>query len=857
MPLAPGTNFGPYEIISPLGAGGMGEVYRARDSRLGRDVAIKVLPESLAQDPERLQRFKQEARVLGSLNHPNLLAIYDVGSERGVHYLVSEFLEGKTLRQRLGEGLLSQRNVLEFGAGIAKGLAAAHDKGIVHRDLKPENIYLTKSDQVKILDFGLAKSAFQSGQSDAAVTMESIVQTETGTVMGTVGYMSPEQVRGVATDARSDIFSFGAVLYEMLTGRRAFLRDTPAETMTAILREEPLEVSDTGWQASPGLQKILWRCLEKNVEKRFQSASDLGFAIESLSGSTASLSSVSPAIKKKLGGGTAFAIALGVLAVSAAVWLSLWHTATPQPAKFTRLTFQQGFLSNARFAPGGDTVVYSAQWEDEPMHVYSVRREFPQSVKAELPGAAMLALSRSGDLLLAQDPVYHAGFLTGTLAEAPMAGGTPRLLEEGVISADYSPDGTTKAVVRHANRKVQLEFPAGHVILTTAGYLDYVRISPTGKEVAFLEHPVYDDDLGWVAMVDAAGNYKKLTEEFPGGSLQGLAWAPSGKEIWFSVAAGGADLQLFAVTLSGKLRAILGAPQRTRILDIAADGRVLVSNEQYRREIVGIDSATGKEHHRLEWFNTSGMVDISSDGKAILFIEFTEYVGPLYLVAYRKLDGSPPVALGPGAWPKFSPDGTTAAAVVLSNPPQIALHPIRTGESRRLSLGDLVHVTHVSWFPDGKRLLLVGATEGQPLRTYTIDVEGGTPQSLGPPDFTGIAVSGDGKRIAGRITGGRAGIFTLDTEKIDLIPNMAPSDLFEKWSADGKALIVSSTTPWEAHVDRVEVDHGQRTVLQKVALTERAGSNLNLGLAYAEGSKTYVYNTRRVLGTLYLVDGLK
>jgi eukaryotic-like serine/threonine-protein kinase len=853
MALTPGTKFGPYEIVCPLGAGGMGEVYRACDTRLGRDVAIKVLPETLARDPDRLLRFNQEARVLGTLNHPNLLAVYGVGSGQGVHYLVSEFLEGKTLSQLLSEGPLSRRKLVEFSTSIANGLAAAHEKGIVHRDLKPDNIFITKSEQIKILDFGLAKST--SVQSGSAITMEDVAHTEKGTVMGTVGYMSPEQVRGLPSDARSDIFSFGAVFYEMLTGNRAFRRDTPAETMTAILREEPPELTGNGWQAAPGLQRILRRCLEKNVERRFQSASDLGFAIESLSGSTSAPTSPHGVTIGRPIWWHFPAVALGMLALGALVWLAVRPPAARPPAKFSRLTFQQGFLSNARFVKGGDTVVYSAQWNNEPMQLYSVRREFPQSVKIDLPSAAMLGLSPNGDLLLAQDPVYHAGFLSGTMAQAPMSGGTPHSLEDGVISADYSPDGTSKAVARHANGKVQLEFPAGHVIYTTSGYLDYVRISPSGKEIAFLEHRVYDDDLGSVAMVDAGGNHKKLTEEF-GGSLQGLAWSPSGREIWFSAASEGADLQLFAVTPSGKQRAILGAPQRTRILDIASDGRVLLSNEQYRREVVGVDSATGKEHRRLEWFNTSGLVDISSDGKAILFIEF-QFVGPLYLVAYRKLDGSPPVALGPGAWPKFSPDGTTAAAVVLSNPPQVALHPIGTGESRRLTLGDLVNVIHVSWFPDGKHLLLTGSTEGRPLRTYTMDTVGGKPQPLGPPDFTGIAVSMDGKRIAGRITSGQAAVFTLDTEKVEAIPGMGPGDQFEKWSEDGKALIVSTSTPWEAHVDRVEVDHGKRTVLQKVELTEKAGANLNMGLAYAEGSRTYVYNTRRILGTLYVVEGLQ
>jgi len=829
----------------------MGEVYRAHDSRLGRDVAVKILPEILANDTERLQRFKHEARVLGALNHPNLLAIYDVGEERGIHYLVSEYLEGRTLRDRLSDAPLSQRQILEFSVAIAKGLAVAHEKGIVHRDLKPENILITKNEQVKVLDFGLAKSSANLGSQDATLSLESQANTKVGAVVGTVGYMSPEQVRGSSLDARSDIFSFGVVLYEMLTRTRAFQRDTAAETMTAILKEDPPALTDDNWRCSPALKRIVCRCLEKNIDRRFQSTSDLGFAIESLSGSVTSLPAFTPEKKKLRMRWLLTAAAIAALTVL--IWISFGRSSSAPVAKFTRISFQQGFVSNARFAPGGDSIVYSAQWGNEPMRIYSVRREFPQSVKVDLPSAALLALSSKGDLLLSQDPTYTAALLSGTMAQAPIAGGAPRSIEEGVICADYSSDGNQRAVARHANGQVQLEYPAGHVIYTTGGFLDYVRISPNGKDVAFLEHPVYDDDFGSVALIDSTGNHRKLTEEFRG-ALQGLAWSPSGQELWFTGAREGADLQLFAVTLSGKQRAVLGAPHRTRIFDIASDGRLLLSNEQYRREIVGVKPSDGNVAQRLEWFNTSGMVDIAADGKAITFVE---YVGPLYLVAYRKLDGSPPIALGPGAWPKLSPDGATVAAILLSHPPQLALHPLRTGESRNLALADVVDVIHVSWFPDGKHLLFIGATEGQHLRTYKIGVDASKPEELGPAGFTGIAVSGDGKQIAGRTAEGRAVVLNLESQKLNVVSGIEPVERFEKWSQDGKALIVTSTTPWAAQIYRVEVSTGKRTMLQRIELNEKAGSNLNLGVSYAENSKAYVYYTRRVLGTLYIVEGLR
>src|SRR5580704_447031 len=855
MTLTSGTKLGPYEILGPLGAGGMGEVYRARDTRLGRDVAIKVLPQALAQDADRLRRFEQEARTIAALNHPNILGIHDIGEHQiapnqTAPYLVSELLEGVTLREKLEAGPLPARRAIEYALGFAQGLAAAHEKGIVHRDLKPENVFITRDGRVKVLDFGLAKLVRVEERNETALTLGS--GTLPGMVMGTVGYMSPEQVRGEPSDARSDIFSFGAVFYEMLTGKRAFKRDTSAETMTAVLREDPPELNESGWQAPLGVQRILTRCLEKSVERRFQSASDLAFAIESLNGTSSAKSVAQPKVSRAW---LPWAAVLATVVVLVAVaWLGgRWSAARPQP-KFTRLTYEQGFLSNARFAKDGGTVMYSAQWSNDPLQIYSVRMEFPQSTKLDLPSAALLALSSSGEMALTLDTAYHANLLSGTMAQSQMAGGTPRPLEKEVIAADYAPDGKTLAVVRHANRKVQLEYPAGKVLYTTSGYLDYVRVSPSGTQVAFVEHPVYDDDRGWVAVVDEAGNHKLLTKEY--GGIQGLAWRTD-TEIWFTAADQTTDQQLYAVGLSGKVRQILAAPQRTRLMDIAADGRVLLSNEQYRTEITEIEPGAGKERRGLEWFNGSSNPDISPDGKAIVFMEWGGPAGPLYLVVYRKLNDSAPVALGPGTAERFSPDGMTVAAAILTRPPQVALLPIGPGESRRLPVGDIVNLDYLNWFPDGKHLLLNGATEGQSLRTFEMDLEGGKPQPLGPPDFIGRTVAKDGERIAGRNASGEAVVFDRETQKAQVVPAIEPQEAFDKWTEDGQALLVSSGTPVAVRMYRVEVATGRRTLLQTVELSEKAGSMLKLRLQYNENSKTYVYDTRRILGSLYVVEGLE
>ena len=860
MPLTPGTKLGPYEIIAPLGSGGMGDVYRACDTRLGRDVAIKVLPEALTRDADRLRRFEQEARTIAALNHPNILGIHDIGAYDGAPFLVSEFLEGKTLREVLEAGPLPMRCTLDYARGIAQGLAGAHVKGIVHRDLKPENVFITRDDRVKILDFGLAKlaSSQQGGNTELTLTSPA---TLPGVVMGTVGYMSPEQVRGDASDARSDIFAFGALLYEMLTGKRAFKRNTSAETMTAILREEPAELTESGWHGSPGMQRIVARCLEKNAERRFQSASDLAFAIESLSGASSDISARSitrsgePAKPRRALLPSAVAV-FGTLVLFAAVWAIGIRSPVKVQPKFTRLTYEQGFPSNARFAKDGQTVIYSAQWNNDPLQVYSVRAEFPQSTRIDLPSAGLLTLSSTGDMEVAVDRIQESWFSYGTMAQTQMTGGTPRPQAKEVVAADYGTDGKTLAVVRRANRKVQLEYPEGKVIYATAGYLDYVRVSPSGKEVAFAEHPVYGDDRGWVGLVDEYGNHKQLSQEF--GTIQGIAWTRAGKEVWFTAADATTDRQLFSVSLSGKQRTVLAAPQSIRLLDIAADGRVLLSVERQEPEIIAIDPVSGKEFRHLEWFDASLLGDISPEGKAIVYLEWGGPAGPLYLHVYRKLDHSAPVALGPGAQPRFSPDGAWVAGALLTRPPQVALNPVGAGESRRLAAGDITSLKAVSWFPDGKHLMLTGAAEGQPLRTYEMDTEGAKPQALGPADFIGAIVAPDGRRIAGRNAAGEAVVFDRESQKFDVIPRVEAQEDFSKWTEDGRALITYSSTPSSAHIYRIEVSTGQRTLLRAIDPAEKAGLMMSpIRVAYAVAAKTYAYSMIRILGNLYIVEGLE
>ena len=448
MALAPGSKLGPYEIQSPLGAGGMGEVYRARDTRLERDVALKILPELFTLEPDRLRRFEQEARAVAALNHPNILAVFDIGQHNGAPFLVSELLEGEALRAVLDRGALPPRKTIEYGVQIAHGLAAAHEKGIVHRDLKPENVFVTKDGRIKILDFGLAKLAQKAGVESDDVTLAGS-HTAAGMVMGTASYMAPEQVRGEAADPRTDIFAFGAVLYEMLSGVRAFRRDTAAETMTAVLKDDPPELTGPARQVSPTFERIVRRCLEKNPEQRFQSARDLSFALSALSGTeTSSVARAAPAATpRRLPLLPWLIAALALVAVAAGTW---WIAR--RPPQTTRMQFalavpDEMSISHMALSRDGSMLVFVAPEESSAMPMLYVQRVGSASV-TPLPGTQGASYP-----FWSPDASQVGFFANGKLQKMTVSGGAPQVLasalagrggswgSKGVII--YSPDANS------------------------------------------------------------------------------------------------------------------------------------------------------------------------------------------------------------------------------------------------------------------------------------------------------------------------------------------------------------------------------------------------------------------------------
>src|ERR1700736_5336142 len=586
MALAPGTKLGPYEIQSLLGAGGMGEVYRARDTRLGREVAVKVLPPAFAADPERLRRFEQEARSTAALNHPNILALHDIGNLEGAPYVVSELLKGVTLRERLRSSALPVRKSIEIALQVAQGLAAAHQKGILHRDLKPENLFLTSDGRVKILDFGLAKLTQPESSAGQLLALNADAATDPGTMLGTVGYMSPEQVRGVPTDARSDLFSFGAILYEMLSGRRAFHGATSADTISAILKEDPPELIETNRNISPVLERIVRHCLEKNSEQCFHSARDIAFDLEALSATSGTTPTKAAQAVHRRRTRWAAATAAGIVLLAGAYLAA--RRVIPKGAgnaapDIHQLTFRRGSENSAAFAPDGRTVVYSAAWEGTSEEIFTTSEQGPESRGLDIKDAELLAISRSGQMAIKLRPrVWGTLARPGTLATVPLTGGSPRTLLDNVEAADWSPDGSQMAIVRHSGGQFSLQYPIGKTLFTAPLWISHPRISTSGELVAFLNHP-FGGDEGSVMEADKSGRTRELSSGWL--SLQGLAWPPDGKEIWFTGTRVGLNRALYAVSLDGKERLVARVPGVLTLRDISPRGQVLIT-ESYRRTAV-------------------------------------------------------------------------------------------------------------------------------------------------------------------------------------------------------------------------------------------------------------------------------
>ncbi|MET0620944.1 MAG: protein kinase, partial [Thermoanaerobaculia bacterium] len=833
-----------------------GEVYRARDERLKRDVAIKVLPASFSQDPDRLKRFEQEAQAAGALNHPNITAVYDFGEHDGAPYIVTELLEGETLRSRLGPGAISPRKAIDYAIQIAKGLAAAHEKGIVHRDLKPENVFLTKDGRVKILDFGLAKLKLD-GAARGKTDMKTVSGgTEPGVVLGTMGYMAPEQVRGKPADKRSDLFSFGTILYEMLSGQRAFRGDTAADTITAILTKEPPDISQTNKDVPPGLDRIVRHCLEKNPEERFESARDVAFDLEALSSVSApSVTGVRalPAKRTRL----PWAL-LGLAAVVGAL-LGLYagrRTVSSTQPTFQRLTFQRGTVSTARFGPDGSSVYFTAAWSGAPPRIYSLRPGNPESSTLPLPAAELLSISSSGEMAVLLEPNYNlTGFaLHGTLARVPLSGAAPKEVLANASYAEWAPGGSELAVVHRIGGKDRLEYPIGKLLYETAGWIQNPRFSADGRTIAFIDHSSAGDD-GAVAIVDRTGKKTDLAGGWA--TVQGLAWSPDGREIWFTAAREGIERMLYGVTPAGKLRLIRTMQGTPALLDVRKDGGALITEDDYRASVLvfGPGEPAGKE---LTWFDWSNDRALSPDGKVMLFDESGEGGGPAGGVYLRPTDGAPAVRLGDGVGIALSPDSAWALTQVFSNPPHFVLVPVKAGQPKAFPPGDLGRTAYGSFLPDGSKFVFVANAPGRGSRIYLQDLAGGPPKAISEEGITAtrLFVSPDSRWIAAIGPDTRVHLYPLGGGSATDLPASRPSDFPAGWTVDGKGLYVSQQGI-PCTLDLIDIASGRRTHIRDLSGSDAGGVTSFGPVRITPDGGTMLVGAVRILSTLYQMQNLK
>jgi Tol biopolymer transport system component len=848
----------------------MGHVYRARDTRLGREVALKILPSEFSTDPQRLHYFEQEARTASALNHSNIVTIYDIGEIDSTRYIAMELVDGQTLRELLGQGPVPARTALHLAAQIADGLATAHSAGIVHRDLKPENVMVTKDSRAKILDFGLAKLAHPPSGIAGADPQTALTQTQPGTVLGTVGYMSPEQARGESADFRSDQFSLGALFYEMVTGRRAFQRETAVETLSAIVRDEPQPIGGIRPDVAAPIRWVIERCLAKPPDERYFSTRDLARELQGLREHmseihvSGSIGAAVPAARPRRSVRRLVTVGvLGALAIAGALsTFFIGRSLRELPPTFEQLTFRHGNLTGARLTADGQTVVYGGTWVGRPTELYTTRTENPQSGSLGLTGAGILSISSAGELAVVLGCRLNWGECFGTLARVPLTGGAPREILEDVMTADWAPDAKTLAAVQFSGGAYQLQYPIGTTLYEAAGWMTFARVSPDGELVAFLEHPILGDLSGSVSLVDRAGNKRELSSGWK--ALRGLAWSADGGELWFtgSRVGKGGSLGLHAVTLNGAERAVLSAAGTLKLLDISRDGRrVLLMRGTQRGGIVSFGPDDSNERD-LSWFDYSTVADLSPDGRTLLFYEWGEGVGGTLTVFLRKTDGSDAVRLGEGRPLSLSPDGRWAVAVQETSPPQLLVLPTGAGEARTLPRGVVTdYIDWAAWSPDGRRIFFAGQDSDQRKRTYVQDIEGGDPRPVTPDGMVGVLLSPDARRIVTADRYGEYYVCPIDEGEPVPIEGYLDGDVLLQWGADGRALFVREAGNLELKIYKLDLATGSRELWKELSPPDRAalidiGSNPGEVRLTPDG-RSYAYTYWTFPGELYLVEGLR
>ncbi|HEY3123640.1 MAG TPA: DUF2613 family protein, partial [Thermoanaerobaculia bacterium] len=790
-----------------------------------------------------------------------IVMVHDVGRSDLVSFIAMELVGGRSLRELMAPGPLPVRRILPLATQIAEGLARAHAGGIVHRDLKPENVMVSEDGFVKILDFGLAKLALPSAEklSAAPTAAMEAPRTQAGVILGTVGYMSPEQAAGREVDYRSDQFSLGAILYEAITGRRAFQGESSAQTLAAIIEHEPPAIASLRPDAPAPLVWVIERCLAKAPVERYESTRDLARDLANLRDrvSGASLSKeerlsgpVAAAPGRRLFPVVAAAVAGAALAGAVIAGLGLLSKSRSAPPSFHQLTFRPGTITSAQFAPDGETIVYSAAWEGRPPELFLVRRGSTESRPLGLPAARLLSISRSGEMavLLGREAAFTGA---GTLARVPLSGGAPRELLPSVLDADWTPDNLLVATTREKDRS-KVWFPIGRPIYESAETIWALRVSPKGDRVACLEGGFRA--VGDVVVFDRSGNKKTLSRGWVG--LFGLAWSPDGEEVRFTGTRGDAHPALFGVSLSGKERVLLRAPLWVVLMDAFRDGGVLLVSHVQRGGIACLCPGETQER-QLGWLDFSRLEALSKDGRMLLFTEQRLGGGPYGAVYLRGTDGSPAVRLGEGSGEGLSPDGKWA--LLTKDYEQWILLPTGAGSPRTLPRGNVTRLFEGDWL-DARRIVFSGYVGDRPLRVYLQDVEGGVPTPLTPEGVSipqNAAVTPDGKFVLAVSEKGWF-LYPVDGGAPRPVPGLGFGEGPVGWSASGETVYVRREQDGPtAEIEALEVASGRRRPWKTLALSDPSGVVKVFPIVVAPDEKSYCYTYDRMLSTLHLVEGIR